>query len=445
MTVAATASALDRSALDTHETRAGRNAKYVVIAAWIVIMALLLRHREVISSDTLSNYIHVWFVADQLWHGHGLPFHMPVLAHGQALAFPYGFIPWMFAVLLWPVMGEWSVTLTLGVGFVGLVLATFWAFPELRRGWWAVATLVNPALVEGLLLGQLPFLWSAAMLVIAIGCWRRGSRVAAIVLAALAQITHAAILIPLTALLVLWWRTYEDDKGALVRAWIYSTIPALPAALLVFLSPVTTHTSPLYSLWIEVETLVLRALVLFVPIALVALQRRGARLRSAVVAAVAMVVGQIVTIPISGMGVGWGALTRSPDDTAAAIPHTSVFEPGMTYRVLTFGDAKYGQYAVVRAGGHLDSEFFPESLYRGSFKSEQAYAKFLTDRKVDVVVVDRRYARFRTNEPRLLEQMAAATGADRCVDGVQVRDSDESESLVFYRVIRGCSPPEPAS
>ena len=53
-----------------------------------MILALLLRHREVISSDTLSNYVHVWFVADQLWHGHGLPFHMPVLAHGDALAFP---------------------------------------------------------------------------------------------------------------------------------------------------------------------------------------------------------------------------------------------------------------------------------------------------------------------------------------------------------------------
>ena len=80
------------------------------------------------------------------------------------LAFPYAFIPWMVAALLWPLMGEWSVTLVLGAGFVGLVLATFWAFPELRRGWWTVAVLVNPALVEALLLGQLPFLWAATML-----------------------------------------------------------------------------------------------------------------------------------------------------------------------------------------------------------------------------------------------------------------------------------------
>src|SRR5258706_5221798 len=163
----ATASAQDGSAPVEVETRGARNAKRGVIAFWAIVLVLLLRHREVISSDTLSNYIHVWFVADRLWHGHGLPFHMPVLAHGEALAFPYGFIPWMFAVLLWPLMGEWSVTLTLGLGFVGLVLATFWAFPELRRGWGAGAVLPKPALVRGLPLRPLPFLSGPAMLVVA--------------------------------------------------------------------------------------------------------------------------------------------------------------------------------------------------------------------------------------------------------------------------------------
>jgi hypothetical protein len=144
------------------------------------------------------------------------------------------------------------------------------------------------------------------------------------------------------------------------------------------------------------------------------------------------------------MAVGWGALYRSPDRTAAAIPHTAMFEPGATYRVLTFGDAKYGQYAVVRAGGRLDSEFFPESLYRGNFKDDEAYARFLTDRKVDYVVVDRRYQRFRTNEPRILGEMAALTGDVACVNGVLVRERDETVSLVVYRVTRGCQPAKPS-
>lgn len=442
MTAAATASALDGSAPLTDETRAGRNAKYLVIAVWVAILVLLLRHREVISSDTLSNYIHVWFVAEQLWNGQGLPFHMPVLAHGQALAFPYGFIPWMFAVLLWPLMGEWSVTLTLGVGFLGLVFATFWAFPELRRGWWAVAVLVNPAFVGGLLLGQLPFLWAAALFIFAIGWWRRERRTHAIVLTALAQITHAPVLMPLVTLLVLARWRFEPDRRTLARAWVIATIPALPAAALVFASPVTSHTSLLWSVWIEIETVALRSLVLIVPFALLVLQRRGARLRVPVVATAVMVVGQIVTIPISGMGVGWGALNRLPDEATSSIPKSPVFQPGATYRVLTFGDGKYGQYAVVRAGGRLDSEFFPESLYRRSFPDLSAYAEFLTDRKVDFVVVDHRYERFRTNEQALLDDITAAA---TCVGGVAVEQIEQTVTTAVYRVSRGCVPPAPSS
>jgi hypothetical protein len=411
-----------------------------MVAFWAVILVLLLRHREVISSDTLSNYIHVWFVADRLWHGHGLPFRMPVLAHGQALAFPYGFIPWMFAVLLWPLMGEWSVTLTLGVGFIGLVLTTFWAFPELRRGWWAAAVLVNPAFAEGLLLGQLPFLWAAAMLMVAIGSWRRDRRKTAIALAALAQITHAPVLIPMTAVLVWWWWRFgpQDERRPLMRAWLISILFALPAAALVFASPVT-HSSPLYTLWIEIETVALRSLVLVVPIALVYLQRRGVTNRAPMYAVAAMVVGQIVTIPISGMGVGWGALNRLPDPIAAGFPHSTEFVRGATYRVLTFGDGKYGQYAVVRAGGRLDSEFFPESLYRRSFRDQAAYAQFLNERQVDYVVLDPRYLKFKTNEEQLLDGMVAASSGDRCVGGMHVQRSEQGPTLAVYQITRNCS------
>lgn len=437
----ATASSADGSAaLDPGRRvdRSGRIAHRVVLVAWLVILVLLLRHREVISSDTLSNYVHVWFVSEQLWHGHGLPFHMPVLANGAALAFPYAFIPWMVAVLLWPLMGEWSVTLVLGVGFLGLVVATFWAFPELRRGWWAVAVLVNPGLVEGLLLGQLPFLWGAAMFMFAVGAWRRGRRTLAIVLAALAQITHAPVMVPLVALVVLVRYRDEPDRRALVRGWLLTLIPAIPAALLVFASPVASQNSLLYSAWIELETVALRALVFAVPLALVVIQGRGWRRNAPALAAGVLVVGQLVTIPISGMAVGWGALLRRPDPSVAALPASTDFVRGATYRVLTFGDGKYGQYSVVRAGGRLDSEFFPESLYRHSFLDEAHYARFLIRRHVDFVVVDPRYHRFHTNEQQLLASMS--TRSPSCVDGVAVHLADQTPSYQLYKIDRACEP-----
>ena len=443
----ATASAEDGSAPVVVETRGARAAKHLAIAFWVVILVLLLRHREVISSDTMSNYIHVWFVADQLWHGHGLPFHMPLLAHGRALAFPYGFIPWMFAVLLWPLMGEWSVTLTFGVGFLGLVAATFWAFPELRRGWWAAAVLVNPALVEALLLGQLPFLWAAAMLMAGVGCWRRGRYAAAIILAALAQLTHAPVLIPLVAVLVLWWARYEPERRRLLRGWVVSLLVSLPAAAVVFASPVTAQTSAIWSLWVEVETVALRSLVFVIPIGLVALQRRHFQRNVPALAVGILIVGQIVTIPISGMRTGWNALVRTPDRIATAITHASSFHPGATYRVLTQGDGKYGQYAVVRAGARLDSEFFPEDMHRKSFRNRSEYVAFLNRRQVDYVVVDHRYRQFHTNEEELLGELSSMSTAHGCPDGVHVEKIDQQPTFAAFRISRECgivpSPPSP--
>ena len=98
-------------------------ALLVVVGAWIVVLALILRHRVLVSHDTLSNYAHVWYVNDRLRHGHGVPFRMPVIGHGDAYAFPYGFVPWLSAALLWGLLGPWVVTLWIVLGFIGLVAA----------------------------------------------------------------------------------------------------------------------------------------------------------------------------------------------------------------------------------------------------------------------------------------------------------------------------------
>ncbi len=421
--------------LPAEHHRHGHKFRWGVILGWTVILVLLLRHREVISSDTLSNYVHVWWAAENLWQGHGLPFHMVVLGHGEALTFPYGFIPWMFAVILWPLMGEWSVTLTLGVGWLLMVLATFYAFPELKKGWWATAVLVNPAFAEGLLLGQLPFMWAAAMLLGAIGCWRRERRGWATVLAAAAQVTHAAVLMPLTAAVVLCWAwRHPEDRRALIQRWMVGVVITLPAAALVLTSPVAEETSPWLSLWIEIETVALRSLVLLVPFGLLYLQRRGIARGAARVAA-GLVVYQLLSLPFSSMNMGWGAMVRSPDPLSAQMAASPVVRPGETYRVLAWGDRKWAPYAVVRAGGHLDSEFFPESLNWRSFPDVGTYTRFLTRRQVDYVLVQANYHRFRTNEQALLNTLAAE---GRCVGGVAVSVVERTPAYTAYRVQREC-------
>jgi hypothetical protein len=201
----------------------------------------------------------------------------------------------------------------------------------------------------------------------------------------------------------------------------------------------------LWSIWVEIETLSLRSLILIVPFGLLYLQHREARPKAPAIAAVVMVVGQLITIPISGMATGWGALIRRPDVAAAAIPHSIGVVPGATYRVLSYGDGKYGMYSVVRAGGRLDSEFFPESLYRKSFRDSTAYAKFLDDRKVEYVVVDHRYVKFHTNEQALLDMMATAPSGKGCVGDLRVQRTSQSPTLSAYRIIRDCSGPTPTN
>ena len=109
------------------ETAAGRSSLLtpgnvvlaLTVTAWVVILALIGSHRIFLTNDSVNNYAHVWYAADRIWGGHGIPLHMPVIGHGDAYAFPYGFVPWLSAALVRPLFGDWTVTLWLILGFVG--------------------------------------------------------------------------------------------------------------------------------------------------------------------------------------------------------------------------------------------------------------------------------------------------------------------------------------
>ena len=70
------------------------------------MLALYLRHSIVLSSDSVNNHVHVWYIARDLWHHGRLPWRMPVLAHGEAYAYPYGFVNWTTAAIFWPLFGN---------------------------------------------------------------------------------------------------------------------------------------------------------------------------------------------------------------------------------------------------------------------------------------------------------------------------------------------------
>jgi len=422
------------------QLRTGRVATAIVGAAWAVIGVMMLTRPVFISHDSLSNNVHVWFIADRLWHGHGIPVHVPVLANGQALTFPYASIPWTVTSLLWPLLGDRSVTLMLVLGFTATVAATFWTFPTLRRGWWAAATLANPSLVISPLLGQLPFLWAMAAFVAAVGSWRRGRTVPAVVLASVASIIHPAVVMPIVALTVWCWLPFEprDRRPALLSWWALTVLLAVPAAWAVLQSPVVAETSRNTQITALLQTVGMRLLVLAVPIALVLFQRYVRPPGwTPIVLTVSFVVLQWPMYQPFGMDFAWGSLTRNPDAQVDAFVGSGGVRAGETYRVLSGRDGKYGLYAVARAGGVLDAELFPEGLHRGPFASEASYARFLRSREVDTVVAfpsyDGHYTR--SNESDLLRRMAGAG----CVDGVSITRHPGDRLWSVYDVDRSCS------
>lgn len=387
----------------------------------MVGLGFILSHRIFVTNDSLSDYVHVWYVADRLWHGHGVPLHMPVIGHGDALAFPYSFLPWFSAALLRPVLGNWVVTLWLVLGFLAVVAAMWRAFPELRRGWWFAMLLVDPMLIEGPLLGQLPFVWATAFLFAAIACWRERRVVLATLFLGAAGATHPAVILPIAGVLVLarmWW---EPRRAHLLVAYAISIAMAAPAAWMTLASPTVQDVSRTALIGDFFGTVSLRAIAVAAPFIALALQRTPAA-RAPAALFCALIALNLVLVPIRHDQYGWTALTRTPDTSLNAFIDSSNFVRGATYRILRVGDGKVGMYQLVHAGARLDSELFPESIDRRSFPSTDAYVAFLRARHVQYVIIYYSYdARYRTNEHALLG--ALSTGASACAHAV-VRATD---------------------
>jgi hypothetical protein len=419
--------------------RAGRVVAAVVVAVWAFVLALILRHSLFVSHDSISNYGHVWWVSERLWSGHGIPLHMPVIGHGKAFAFPYGFLPWFTASLFRPLLGDWVVTLWLVLGFLGLVAAMFWAFPEVRHGWWAAIALVNPTLVIAPIIGQLPFIWASALLMAAIGCWRRKRFVEAAVLAGIAQATHPAVVLPMAALLVFFRYFWEDDRKRLLRFYAISFVIALPATWIVFVSPVFVDSSPGVIIGSFFGTLVVRGFVIAVPILIVLIQRMKNWSWLPPTLFVGTLLLNVALGGVLGARYAWGALSRRPNTDLLSFINSPQFQPDKTYRIIRAGDGKVGMYQIVRKGGHLDSEFFPESIGRKSWNTAEAYSQFLRGRRVDYVIAYDSYDRaFRTNEHTLLDELSAR-GMTGCGPlDVGVTPLAHAEHYDVYTIRRDC-------
>jgi len=269
-----------------------------------------------------------------------------------------------------------------------------------------------------------------------------------VVLLVVAQATHPAILMPIAFLVIAAWFPWERHKRALVLGYGIALLASLPFAYLVFDSPVMEDTSIGVKIANFAATLAVRLFVVAAPLALAAIHRTGIRwlpkslVRRGVepyalgAVAIAVFLNVVFLRPFE-LTWAWAGLARHPDRTLSDFAQSANFVPGLTYRVLRAGDGKVGMYQLLKAGGRLDSEFFPESIGRHSFASSEAYSTFLRKRQVDTVIIFSNYdARWRTNEHATLDQLAADGRCSATAVGVDV--VEHLEQFDVYRIERVC-------
>jgi hypothetical protein len=269
-------------------------------------------------------------------------------------------------------------------------------------------------MVSSPIIGQLSFVSGSALLLIAIGAWRRGRWWLATITAGLAQATHPAIVLPLAfAIVAVWWWRWETDRPRLAKAYGLSLLVAVPALWITMHDSVMEEASLWVKAWGFVGTIAPRSLIFLVPFALVLLRKRVKAdwLGPSVVGGL-LVANLAMWIPL-GMPWAWKALERQPDTRMLDFVDSDAFVPGATYRLLRVADGKIGMYQLLQGGGRLDSEFFPESIDRRSWREPEKYAKFLRKRHVDFVMVWTGYdRRFQTNEHALLSRLVHANGRE---------------------------------
>jgi hypothetical protein len=273
----------------------------------------------------------------------------------------------------------------------------------------------------------------------AVGCWRRQRRWEAALLAGLGQATHPAVVLPIGIALVAGWLWWEPDRRALIRWYSVALLVTLPAALLVFASPVFRDSSERTILIAFAETLGVRMVVFLVPLLVCLLGALHWRwLAPAVVAA--MLVTNVALLRQRDVASAWRALRRNPDATMLTFVRSDAFVRGATYRVLRAGDSKVGMYQLLQHGGRLDSEFFPESIDIRSWTRREDYLRFLRSRRVDFVIVFPTFDRaYHTNEHRLLDQLAV-TASSSCAraGGARAASVLRRPHYDVYRIERAC-------
>ncbi|TMB98545.1 MAG: glycosyltransferase family 2 protein [Chloroflexi bacterium] len=357
----------------------------------------LLANPFFLASDSAHNYAHIWYISDQIFDHGDFPIHVSLLDSGRATAFPYGFAPYLFGALIFPLFGDWAVTLLMAIAVVGTVVAAAVVRPAMRDPWLVLVFLLNPLFIDSVYGFQFASLWCALFFLLFVWAFEGRRYLLAALLLWLTVSSHPVVGTAVAGGYGLCILAFDRQKlRPLLTLGVPVALALIPIYWMTSLTPAinensfnTIETSVIYSTLSRSTYFAMP----FLLSALVPFIRRHYR----------PILGASFATGISGFLVLSGIIhyDRGPSGYYGA------FHPGATYRVLEPSEREDGMYHFMRHGAVLSNEFFTESVFHRGWTRDQ-YACYTAFKGVDYVVFERAwYQRTHMNEGQLLDSLVS--------------------------------------
>ncbi len=403
-----------------------RPAAYYVLPAFflaILSAALVILSRSIyLADDTINNYAHVWYISQSIFETGRIPLHFAGLDDGHAFTYPYGLVPWTVNALVYPLFGDWSVTLFLILAGFAVAATASWVRPALRDPWLMLLFLANPFFIDAVASGQYSFLWATAAFFIAVWAVERERWVIAAAALWLTASTHpieGGLAVAAYVIFCELFRPRARVPLAVVSGLVLAALT--PFIYIALRTPALNENTTRTIVASIAEDLPRRGLVMGTPFLLawvapwLRAHYRTAFASFAMVTAATVAVNSglagstaLASLPRVGTAMSQGSyygMAHRAGNAYAAYIASSDFRPRAVYRVLSPNEREQGSYALIRHHAVLSNELFSESQRRRSW-TMASYGCYLSAKHVDRVIVERGYAgEFNTNEQAMLDTL----------------------------------------
>ena len=370
----------------------------------------ILRTSLFLASDSMHNYAHVWYLSDQIFHHGRLPLHIALLDGGSAVTFPYALVPYLAGALTYPILGNWAVSLLMGIAVAGTVWAAGLARPVMRDPWMILLFLINPFFIDSVFAFQFATVWCALFFFLFVSAFERRRTVLAALLLWLTVSSHPMIgSLTSGAYLAIYSAVHRERARDLLIVVVPVGLALIPVYWMTLSTP-AVNDEPSAFVRTTISSIVSRGLWFAAPFVLSLVApwlRRNYRpvlgLGFASSALGVVVLGGF--IGFHGAPSGYWGILHDSSDVYAAFFASPEFQPGMTYRVLEPSEREDGMYRFMRHGAVLSNEFFTESTFHRPWNMEQ-YGCYTAFKRVDFVVVEQAWEhRMHFNEGDLLKSL----------------------------------------